>query len=355
MNEMRRNLLVGSFALVGLGILGLLVVLFGQQAGWFARGQYRLNVRFDSAAGIRTGTLVTVNGIRVGTVGKVGFVDVNNLLGGAYVEVRFDRGLKFTKGTQAETTEPGLGAGRPPILITPGPLDAPALASGEFIPGRMVKAIDSLIPREIVSSFDRTATQVGEAAAALSPVLKDLHEMIQPRDVTAVDLPAGPPGNLATAAVRLDAMLKHFNEVLGDPQVKSQLKGGVDNLHTMTEEGKQMMADLRVAAADAKEFTAGGRQLVSDTREAVGRIDARTAELARALLEALQQASLILTQLNGAAQKVNSGEGTIGRFVNDDRLYEAMVLTFRRLAETTEELRILVKDWQQGKVRVSAF
>jgi len=29
-----------------------------------------------------------------------------------------------------------------------------------------------------------------------------------------------------------------------------------------------------------------------------------------------------------------------------------MVLTFRRLAATTEEFRALVKDWQKGKIRV---
>ena len=38
--------------------------------------------------------------------------------------------------------------------------------------------------------------------------------------------------------------------------------------------------------------------------------------------------------------------------VSDDRLYESMTLAFRRLAETVEEFKVLIKDWQQGKIKV---
>ena len=55
--------------------------------------------------------------------------------------------------------------------------------------------------------------------------------------------------------------------------------------------------------------------------------------------------------MHSLAEKADRGEGTLGRLLMDDRLYESLVLTFRRLAETVEEFRLLVKDWQRRGVK----
>jgi hypothetical protein len=62
--------------------------------------------------------------------------------------------------------------------------------------------------------------------------------------------------------------------------------------------------------------------------------------------------SQILDGLAVASMNIQRGEGSLGKFVQDERLYESMVLTFERLTETIEEFKVLVKDWQKGKIRV---
>ena len=164
--------------------------------------------------------------------------------------------------------------------------------------------------------------------------------------------PGGPPGNLATVVQRLDATFKHWNDVFGDPEVKSKLKTSVDNFYTMTEDGKLVVSEMKTAAADFRAATTETKALIQETSEAVKRVDAHVENVAKSLTEDLELASNLLTRLHSIADKIDRGEGTMGKLLTDTRLYESLVLTFRRLAETTEEFRLLIKEWQEGKIRI---
>lgn len=354
MRQSRQSFWVGLFVLVGLAALGALIVLFGQTGFWITKADaYVLDIRFERATGIRSGTIVTVGGIDVGRVRSVAFVDREQLDAGVSVQVAFhDLDFRLHQGARARTNEPGLGEGRPPIVIVPGDPDAPVLASGAPIRGEISSAVESLIPKEIVTNFDKTATQIGEAAAALKPVLEDLHGLLRARDAAVVDQPGGPPGNLATAVQRLDAAFKHWNDVLGDPEVKSELRTTIQNLHVMSEDGKAAVSEMKIAAGDFRASAAEAKTLLEQTSGAVTRIDGHVETLAHALNDDLEIASNVLTRLHSITEKIDGGEGTIGRLLTDGRLYESLVLTFRRLAETTEEFRLLIKEWQEGKIRV---
>ena len=355
MRQSRESFWVGLFVLVGLGALGVLVILFGREGLWMRSAEgYTLNVRFERAPGIRRGSIVTVGGIPVGRVKDVGFFNPEKYEDGAVVGIVFDEpDFRFHVGTRARTNEPGLGEGRPPIVLVPGPSDGPMLESGAYITGDISSAMESLIPPEIVSNFDRARQKIEDAAEALTPVLKDLHEIMRPRDVAQVDAVGGPPGNLASAIQRLDAVLKHWNDVMGDPEIKSHLRTSIENFYSMTEDGKVMVSEMKQAAADARATVEGAKGLIQTTNDAVMRIDGNVDRVSRTLITNLEIASSVLTHVNALMEKTERGEGTMGMMFRDNRLYEAMLLTFRRLAETTEEFRTLVKEWQKGKVRVA--
>ncbi len=353
MNETRRNVVVGLFVLVGLIALGSLIVLFSQESVWsLRRPAYTLWIHFEHAAGIRPGTQVTVNGIPIGNVRRVEFFSPDDLTAGVKVEVAFNEGYRFHQGTRAYTLQPGLGMGRPPITLEPGPASAPELASGATIDGEIRGAVESLFPPEIVETITGSARQIGQAAEALTPVLNDLHALLQPRTPQQVDRPGGPPGNLSSAMARLDASLKHFNEVLGDPQVKSQLRELVANLHAASGDARVAVADLRNTAKRFDQLTRDATALVGETRTAVRNADQNVTRVARKLEENLDTASGFLQQLHLASRKLNRGEGTLGRLLNDDKLYDAAVLTFGRLAEVLDEMAGLMQDWRQHGMRI---
>ena len=50
------------------------------------------------------------------------------------------------------------------------------------------------------------------------------------------------------------------------------------------------------------------------------------------------------------ANKIDKGEGSIGKFVNDPRLYEALTDTSAELNLTVRDLHRLVEQWEQEGV-----
>lgn len=358
MQETRRNLLVGIFVLFGLVALGSLILMYGRAPTWMVRGQeYPLNIIFDSAAGIRPQNLVTVRGIEIGRVRDVSLVEPGNLGDQAKVNVRVAiySQYKIPQGSTAITTEPVLGQGRPPIEILPGPASNPPLDPGMDLRGTVRGAVESIFPKDIVMTFQKSATQIGEAAGALTPVLADVHEILKRRNPREVDMPGGPPGNLFSASVRLDGALRHFNDVLGDPEVKSNLRGALDNFHQISEEGKAAVADFKRASARLNEGLEDVQRLVKQGQTSIEHIEARVDQISDQLVGNMQKLNRVLDHANIAMATIAGGEGTIGRLVRDEELYESLVLTVDRLAATIDEIKILVKEWQKGEIRVSVW
>jgi ABC-type transporter Mla subunit MlaD len=353
MEETRRNIWVGLFVLVGLAFLGAMIVLFRQGSTMFMSGdRYPLQIYFASAAGIREGNLVTVGGLEVGRVQGVDFIDPQRFEAGVKVTALVQNKYAVPEDSRAITNEPMLGQGRPAIRIIPG-TSPNRLGREQVIPGEVQGAIDSIVPKEIVGTFDKSATRVGEAAAALTPVLNDLHEILLKRAPLDVDRPGGPQGNISSAAARFDATLKHVNEVLGDPETQSHLKEAVENIRTITEDGKRVAADLRSASEEAKQVVSDTKALIAKATGTVERLDGEITSVGRDARETLEKGSRLLDSAYEVTSTISRGEGTIGRLIHDAKLYEAMVFTAESLGHAVEEFRLLIQDWQKGKVRVA--
>jgi phospholipid/cholesterol/gamma-HCH transport system substrate-binding protein len=354
MEETRRNIWVGITVLVGLGLLGTLIVLFGRGPTMLTRGgTYPLHIHFDWVVDVRPGNLVNVKGITVGRVVDVGLRDRKRFDAGVDVVVAIENAYWLPEGTRAKTTEPMLGQGRPPIELIPGPTENDPLPPNASIEGTVQKALDSIFPRGVVGTFEHAARQIGDAAAALTPVLEEMEDLLRQRSPAEVDRSVTVQGNLSTAVARLDATLRHFNEVLGDPEVKSALRDTVSNVHDMSVKGKAIMSDIEVAAGDAQEMIAEARQVVGRVDGAVENLDARTARLTAELTATLDELDVFLGHLNVVGQQVAGGEGSVGRLLMEDKLYESLRITAERLALAVDDFRGLIAEWREGKVRVA--
>ncbi len=353
MSETRRNLWVGTFALFGLLSLGTLIVLFGKMPSWIASGNaYEVRIDFGFVSGVREGTLVTMGGKTIGRVTGVDFKNVEHIDRGITVVTTIDGAYRLPANCRAVTNEAIMGMGRPEIRIVVDVATDGYLAANQSILGRTTPAVETIFPPPVVDTLQTSATQIGEAAGALTPVLHDLHEILVKRDVSEVDAPGGQPGNLSTAMARFDSMLKHFNEVFGEPAVQSQVRDGIANLHKMSVDLQAAVVQFNEFAKEARAVAAEAKLLTGKAGETLDSLDANVQRVARALTTDLEKASLVLDGLAVVALRIKRGEGTLGKFVQDERLFESMVLTFKRLTETLDEMKKLVGDVRSGKVKI---
>ncbi len=353
MGENSRNTMVGLFVILGLACLAALIVMYSSVPGLVSTSKrYVLNIRFPSADGIRIDNAVMISGQEVGRVRTISFVDPSDYSAGVNVAVSMDARYRVPAGARAITTLPMMGQGRPPIDLVIEDPTAPPLPYGATISGRVRGGFDALIPPTTVATLERTAAQIGEAAEALTPVLRELEQIVKARQPAEVDAAGGPPGNLASAITRLDTLLKDVDEVVGDGDVKRQLREAVANIHAMSETGKVVAANLQSASGEAQVLIAKAGGAVERVDGAVAAVQRDAELIARDVRGVLDQTSTFLDAAIVFGREATSGDGTIAKLLTDGRLYDALVLTFQRLSLAVEDFSALLTEWRKGKIRV---
>ncbi|HUW83308.1 MAG TPA: MlaD family protein [Phycisphaerae bacterium] len=357
-SERRRNLLVGLFMIVALAGVAVLIVLFGEMPDWLVGTRtYHVHVYFGQLRGLTIGTDVEMSSIRVGRVGGIQRRDADDPALGVDVTLDIQDPYAIPQDAVARVHEAPLGFGRPVVV-----LDVRRAAAGQFVPrdgsavleGKLVSAFDQLIPRDVVATLQRSARQIGDLAEALTPVADDLHELFVKRPVEHVDSDQSGQviPNLYTAVHRLNESLKHFNEVLGDPEVKSNLRAAISNLRTVTEDARSAVHDLQAFATKAEVVADDVRNITSTLSGTATRTDQQLDVIGRKIVDNADKLSRVLDHLDEAARGLAQGEGTAGRFVNDPRLYESLVLTTQRLNEAIADLQNLVREWREKGVAI---
>ena len=355
MSESRRNVTVGAFLLLGIIMLGVLIIWFGEEPDWLKRfaggGTYPLHISFRDLSGVQPGTEVRM---AVGPVGRVVEVNYRNpLQPGEGIDVVAEiREYISVPGNAVAVVQPGSMFARSFILLSyprvaaePVPSDGTGLISGQ-----VAGMLDNIIPKTLLIELEKAVTATANLADGLTPLAHDLHELFQRRPTEWVDHPpagmADLSANFYTAAERFDTVLKNLDGIVGDPQTQSQIRDAVANLH-------EMSADGRVALQQLREFSKELRGIGDDARATLMRIDAtfehaddNVVRLSRKLTEVADQLSDVLTHLDKAGASLAEGQGTAALLLNDRRLYEEMVLTFQRLTAAAQDLQTLVQEIQ---------
>jgi phospholipid/cholesterol/gamma-HCH transport system substrate-binding protein len=259
-------------------IVGSIVLLYMTFAvGKFEFGEkkgYILLATFDSVAGIDVKASVRLAGVQIGSVVKVGLDDSR-----ALVTMRIDPDVHILRTSEA-------------MIKTMGVLGDKYV---EFTPIKNERA--------------------GSAVAGQSPYYENgdkVQVTVSPSDV--------------------DKLINQLSSISDDiKQITGSLRQVIG-----TEQGTRSMEDIlndvRQTTANIKDFSStlqtNGSELVMRLNELAGNLNGVvgenrdnlrvTMENAR---EASKNAEMALASIDQAAQKINSGEGTIGKLMNNDSLY----------------------------------
>jgi len=336
MVDLHQKTIVGVFALAGLILLGIMVLMFGGGRTLFAN-TYNVDVHFPKGVvGVASGQSVTLNGKRIGQTTGVEFWRPDALQKGVRVIVAVEKQYALPASSHVKVSASIMGFGRPAILIVvDNPNDATQLPRDGTaeIEGEMIPTLDQVVPPEMQQTLVKTADHLGDLAAALKPVAANLQLLLEPRNVREVDL-AETTANISTLIERLDKAVKNFNWLVGDADNQANFKQLIANSKTMSEHGIQAVQNVNQLAIQ-------GQKVAEDT-----------GKLVRRLGQSADQISAVLTRMDQTLATLNSGKGSVGLMLNDKRLYEELLLSARRLSKMLDDVREVMDIVKKGELKL---
>ena len=339
MSERRRNIAVGITVIVALALLGSLILIFAGLPSMFTGG-YEVRILLDASYDLASGDPVYMSGIRVGTITEVGFADPAQPGGGVMVIAKIDDEIRLPGNLKPVVYTRGFTGKGYLQLNTEGPYPVDAegrlvqfIAKGSKTPIQGEGRGSGLIPDD----FRQAIKNVADLA-------QNLNRLVSP-PTTASAPGTGPATASAPAEVsltgtitRLNRALDSITEVTGDPQNQENIRTMLANLSTASAQAAEAMTSLKAFAEQARTTTASTS----------GHID----QLMGQLITDAQGLSTMLATINKAAIKLDQGQGTAGKLLNDPQLYNNLTEATGQLNRLVAQMQLLIESWQKEGIEL---
>lgn len=252
---------------------------------------YRFHVLAPQASQVSQGSRVFLHGVDVGSVQGVRLAD-----GGVLLDVQVSGQVDVPTDSRAVIKPSGF-LGSQMVELVPGGADE-RLAAGDTIAGGTGRDLQSL---------------AADLGGRTEEVLDRTARLLSDSTLRAVESGAG---DLAGTLEETRRLVREERETVG-----------------------RLLEELRATASNLDRATAG-----PELERTVARLDTLTAELSRAG-EGLTASSRSLSSI---LAKADSGQGSLGKLVNDDRLYERMTAAAENLQTASEEVAALSEDLREN-------
>jgi phospholipid/cholesterol/gamma-HCH transport system substrate-binding protein len=319
--QRRRDVIVGIFVIVGLAALGWMIFKFGDLPTAVSRMRsFQVFVRFPRAPGVQKDTPVRFCGYQIGRVTFVmqprAMQDLHS--GQVYHQTKCVLSINkqytdIPSNVEVKLMTRGLGSSYIELQVDPNDLPAP--------------------PRDPNRPETRFLSQGMELQGSTGMTSEFFPEESQRKLTNLVD--------------DIRRFLANANEIIGDPNNRGNIKTTLANLSdasggmaTAMDTATETMKDVRVALADAQKTLEEYRKLAATGTETLKSADAKAERLVASMVNTSSEIGKAISQLRVAMVKVNEGDGTAGRLINDGRLYE-------NLLESTNQLNVLLKDFKE--------
>jgi ABC-type transporter Mla subunit MlaD len=301
-------MIVGIFVIVAICALVWLIFMFGDFPTYFNRARsFQVFVQFRTAPRVDKGTPVRFCGYPIGSVIKVMAPEIRE-------EITRDTGKKADKDDGEKTDKDNGKKKKEPRKYHQALVILGIRKKYVNIPSNVeVK----LMMRGLGSSYIELRVDPNSLPAPpLDPdrretqFLKDGMWLQGSTGQTSEFFPEESQKKLDKLVDRMRTVLNNANKIVGDPNSQENVKKILANVSNMTEQATQTLENLE------KFFIAGTG--VSD-------------ELSKTVAE-----------LRKILEKVNNGEGTAAKFINDGKVYEGLADSTEQLDMLLQELRLLI-------------
>ena len=256
---------------------------------------------YDEVEGLVIGAKVTINGLVIGNVSMIDFLPGSTKI---VVSMRIDKDLSFSPDSKAVFYEAGLIGGKA-ISIEPVFKSKYIIQNNDTIPSAVKPGLTELINRQI------------------APLQEKIESML-----TSVDSLFSGVSNVLNYETQSN--LKNTLE---------NLSQSVNNINKSSEKLIEVIDENRSALNLSFKNTAAATNNINKLTDSLSKID---------FTNTFNKLSESLNNINDILSKVESGEGTLGKFINNEELYN-------NLSQSSKELEELLFDLKANPSRYVQF
>lgn len=306
--ERRRNIIVGIFVIGAICALVWLIFQFRDLPGAVTKlSSFPVIVQFPTAPGVQKDTPVQFCGYQIGRVTKVMAPAIRRDLNSGLeyhqtvIVLSIDKKyINIPSNVEVRLMTRGLGSSYIELKLNPTNLPSPDdpnafLAANTLLQGS-TGMTSEFFPEESQKKFE------------------DLIDTV-------------------------NTLTKNLNDVVSDPNNKGNFKAMLANISAASEQATKTLEEFRNFS------TAGTKALKS--------FEADADKLVTAMATTSEELSKTLGEMRVTLEKINSGQGSAGKFVNDAQLFEVLVETSEEIRKMMEELRsFLAKANEKGSLPI---
>jgi ABC-type transporter Mla subunit MlaD len=342
--QKRHNTIVGLFVIIGLSALVWLVFKFGDMPLFVAKyDSFEVYVQFHSAPGVQKDTPVRFCGYQIGRVTRVQAPQVRpDLITGqeyyqTVVVLRIDKEyITIPSNVEVKMMMRGLGSSY--IELTQDP---------------------EIPPKPLIESDPNTV------------YLYDGAFLQGTTGMTSEFFPEESQEKLSELIDGISTLVNNFNIIIGDPDNQNNFKTTLDNLTEVSDQAKYTLKEIeKLAAAGtstlknseakideivmaATETSEHVNQFITTATEVFKNTDERAEDVVAVVITTVEELGKANAQLRLIMEKINKGQGTAAKFINDPRLYESLVDDTAQLEELIKSIKSLIDKIEEkglGKV-----
>lgn len=342
--QRRRNVVVGLFVLLGLCALVWLIFKFGDLPGVVTKlDSFEVFVQFPSAPGVQKDTPVRFCGYQIGRVTNVMAPEIRKdmVTGQEYYQT-----VVILSIDKRYTTIPSNVEVK---LMTRG------LGSSYIeIKQHLVKPVVQLYPNQPKFLDDKIWLQGSTG-------------------MTSEFFPEESQQKLDQLIEGLENLIANANEIMGDENSRENVKKTLANFASASKQATDTLEEfeklaaagtttLKKADTKVEEITTAFvdtseevRKLTATGTSTLKNVDERSEKLIAALVDTSEQLNGVMTELHQVLEKVNNGQGSAAKLLNDGRLYENLLENTEQLKLLLEEMKKFVAVWKDKKIEVTLF
>lgn len=316
--------------MIGATVLGALIVLVwmlvkfgGDVLKPFAPPSIQVTLTTSRADGVAIGSQVYYRGVSVGKV-----IDVNRLSDNVSVEIiaEVESEPPLPANVEAHIRQTNLLGGNTGISLE--------VPEGETPMGELQ---DKTALQTVYVGLDVLPRQFASLAEELRLTAKQFRE-------------SNIVGGLDQQIKKVGSTLDSMQSLLDDPKMRQDLKASIANFRAASEKAATVAANAEKFTADLPELAKKASGTIDKANTTLDKSGKHIDELSRSIADRLSQVATTLDTINSIVAKIDKGDGTVAKLVNDPRLYQNLLETTDQLNTSSATLKRLLEQWEQEGV-----